>query len=424
MEEKKILVPLILVTSLFFLWALLHNLNPILIPHVRKAFSLNDFQSSLIDTSAYISYFVVAVPAGLFMQRFGYKSGILLGLALYAAGALLVIPAATERSYLFFLMAIFVIAGGATFLETVANPYVAVLGDKKTATQRLNFAQSFNGLGAVAAPLLGGRYILSGIEHTPAELEAMGPEAVSIYLQTEADTVKMPYLIIAAAVLLLLLLFVFTRLPEGRKNEEDLTGGHHSVGVNFSLKVFRHAHFSWAVVSQFFYIGAQVGVLSFFIRYANYVSGIGEKQAAYLLGTVAMVGFMIGRFGGTFLMKYIKPPRLLAFYGFACILLLGVAVLATGKLALYALVAVPFFMSIMYPTIFSLGIQDLNSEETKIGSSFLVMSIIGGGIAPLFMGMMSVYFNSIQLAYFIPLCCFIPVTYYGLYGYRVKKLTQ
>jgi len=416
MSKKSTLIPIILVTSLFFLWALLHNLNPILIPHLRKAFALNDLQSSLIDTSAYISYFVVAIPAGLYMQRYGYKKGVLLGLILYAAGALLVIPAASERSYLFFLTAIFVIAAGATFLETVANPYISVLGDKETATQRLNFAQSFNGLGAVVAPILGGKFILSGIEHSPEELAAMGREGLNNYLQTEADTVKVPYLVIAGVVLALLLLFVFTKLPEQQHEEET---GEHAVGVNFSFKVFKHKHFLWAVVSQFFYVGAQVGVGSFFIRYAHQVADMGEKNAAYLFGSVAMVGFMLGRFSGTFLMKYVRPAVLLALYGLLCVALLLIAVTSSGGVALYALIAVPFFMSIMYPTIFSLGIQSLTSEETKIASSFLVMSIIGGAVIPLLMGLVSVAANSIQVAYIVPLLCFAIV---GSYGLRCCKL--
>ncbi|MGK9128094.1 L-fucose:H+ symporter permease [Olivibacter sp. SA151] len=418
MSKKGVLIPIILVTSLFFLWALLHNLNPILIPHLRKAFALDDLQSSLIDTSAYISYFVVAIPAGLYMQRFGYKKGVLLGLILYAIGALLVIPAASERNYIFFLSAIFVIAAGATFLETVANPYIAVLGDKETATQRLNFAQSFNGLGAVVAPILGGKFILSGIEHSPEKLAAMSPESLNAYLQSEADTVKVPYLVIAGIVVALLLLFVVTKLPESQEEESD---GTHTVGTNFSLKIFKHKHFLWAVVSQFFYVGAQVGVGSFFIRYANHVTDMGEKNAAYLFGSVAMVGFMLGRFSGTFLMRYIKPASLLAAYGLLCTLLLLVAVFSSGTVALYALVAVPFFMSIMYPTIFSLGIQNLTSEETKIASSFLVMSIIGGAVVPLLMGLISVAANSIQIAYLVPLICFLVVFYYGWKGYRVVE---
>ncbi|WP_051292625.1 L-fucose:H+ symporter permease [Olivibacter sitiensis] len=418
MKKQRIIIPIVLVTSLFFLWALLHNLNPILIPHLRKAFSLNDFQSSLIDASAYISYFVIAIPAGLFMQRYSYKGGIILGLLLYALGALTVIPAASERSYILFLVAIFIIAAGATFLETAANPYISVLGSEETATRRLNLAQSFNGLGAVLAPILGGHFILSGIEYSDEELTNMAPTALNQYLQTESDAIKMPYLVIAGAVFFLLLLFVVTRLPDGRVAENE--GEAHHVG-KFSLKIFRHKHFAMAVLSQFFYIGAQVGIGSFFIRFAREASSMGEKQAAFLFGSIAMTGFMAGRFLGTFLMNYIAPNKLLAIYGLISFLLCLSAVLLDGNNALYSLMAVPFFMSIMYPTIFSLGIQKLSSQDTKIASSFLVMSIVGGALFPVLMGLMSVEANSIQLAYSIPALCFLFVFYYGISGYKITS---
>jgi len=414
-QHNKYLVPLILVISLFFLWAFLHNINPILIPHLKKACQLTDTQSSYIDSAVYIAYFLIAIPAGWFMHRFGYRKGIIFGLALYALGALLVIPAASERSYAFFLFAFFVIASGATFLETVANPYVSILGDPETSERRLNFAQSFNGIGSFIAPILGGQFILSGIEYTPEALNAMSSTQLDNYLQSEADSVKIPYLIIAVAVILLLLLFVFIRIPEAKESQEE------SVNVSsFSINVFRHKHFSAAVVTQFFYIIAQVGVGSFFIRYSKEVSGMNEKDAAFFWGSVAMVGFMAGRFLGTFLMKYIKPSKLLALFALINVVLLTVALNTSGNIALYAVVATPFFMSIMYPTIFALGIKGLG-EETKIASSFLVMAILGGAVGPIFMGMISDIKGSMQAAYIIPLICFIVVFYYGVWGHRIKR---
>lgn len=413
MSRNKYLFPLILVTSLFFLWAFLHNINPILIPHLKKACQLSDTQSSFIDLSVYLAYFLVAVPAGLFMHKYGYKRGIIFGLLLYAAGALLVIPAASERSYAFFLFAFFVIAAGATFLEAVANPYIAVLGDKETSAQRLNFAQSFNGVGSFLAPILGGQFILSGIEYTQEELHSMSPEQLNAYLQFEADTVKIPYLIIAGAVILLIILFLFTHIPEVKEDDSEVEGH----GTEFSIKVLRHSHLSWAVIAQFFYVGAQVGVGSFFIRYAGFVADMSERNAAFLWGSVAMVGFMAGRFIGTFLMRYVKPQHLLAIYAVINVLLLVIALFTSGNIALYAVVATPFFMSIMYPTIFALGIKGLG-EETKIASSFLVMSIIGGAIAPLFMGLISDGTGSIQNAYIVPLICFLVVFYYAAKAYR------
>lgn len=415
-KKNQYLFPLILVTSLFFLWAFLHNINPILIPHLKKACQLTDTQSSFIDISVSLAYFLIAIPAGIFMQKFGYKKGVLFGLALYAIGALLFIPAADSRNYTFFLAAIFIVASGATFLETVANPYITVLGDKETSEQRLNFAQSFNGVGAFLAPIIGGQVILSGVEYSREQLNAMSPGALNAYLQTEADAVKTPYTVIGLAVVVLIILFLFTKLPEVKAEDSE----EHIGSSNFSLKVLRHRHLKMAVLAQFFYVGAQVGVGSFFIRYARYVADMSEKNAAFAFGSIAMVGFMVGRFFGTFMMKYMKPAKLLSLYSAINVLLLLVAVLADGKVALYSVMAIPFFMSIMFPTIFALGIKGLG-EETKIASSFIVMAIIGGAVAPVLMGLISDQTGSIQVAYIVPLLCFLVILYFGLEGHKVKE---
>ena len=411
---SKYLIPFILVTSLFFLWAFLHNTNPILIPHLKKACQLSDTQSSFIDLAVYIGYFSIAIPAGLVMHKFGYKKGILLGLCLYAIGALLFVPAASGRSFMLFLTALFILAAGATFLETVANPYISILGPKETSEQRLNFAQSFNGIGAVVAPIIGGKFILSGVEHTKEELSQMAANGtLNAYLQTEADTVKIPYLVIAAVVGIVAIGFLLTKLPEVK--ESDTADAH----TGFSLKVLRHSHVMWAVIAQFFYVGAQVGVGSFFIRFSKQVMSLPEKEAAYLWGYIAMVGFMVGRFVGTFLMKYIKPQRLLVIYALINILLLTLALTTSGKIAVYNVMAVPFFMSIMFPTIFALGIKELG-EETKMASSLLVMSIVGGALAPLAMGAISDATGSMQKAYIVPLLCFFVVAWFGWKGYKIK----
>src|SRR5574339_147153 len=344
-SRNSYLFAFVLVTSLFFLWAFLHNTNPILIPHLKKACQLTDTQSSFIDLAVYFGYFSIAIPAGLVMHKYGYKRGIILGLCLYAAGALL-----------------FILASGATFLETVANPYISILGPKETSEQRLNFAQSFNGVGAFVAPLIGGKFILSGVEHTKEELNQMAANGtLNAYLQTEADTVKIPYLVIAAIVVLVTIGFLLTKLPDVK--ESAAADAH----TGFSLKVLRHPHTKWAVIAQFFYVGAQVGVGSFFIRYSKQVMDLPEKQAAYWWGYIAMVGFMAGRFIGTFLMKYIKPQTLLSIYALINILLLLIALNTSGNISVYTIMAVPFFMSIMFPTIFVLGIKELG-EETKMDS--------------------------------------------------------
>lgn len=416
-KPNKYLLPFILVSSLFFLWAFLHNLNPILIPHLKKACQLSDTQSSFVDSSVYAGYFLIAIPAGLFMHKYGYKKGILAGLLLFGAGCLLFIPAASTRSYIFFLAALFVIASGATFLETVANPYVTLLGDKNTSEQRLNFAQSFNGLGAVIAPILGGEFILSGIEHTKEELQQMNVNGqLNAYLQSEADTVKIPALVMVSVIIVVWLLFYFTKFPEVKEE-----AGKDVPSKRFSVKVLRHPHVRWAVIAQFFYVGAQVGVGSFFVRFSRYVVDMPEKETAFRWGYIAMAGFMVGRFTGTFFMRYIKPAKLLSLYALINLVLLTIAVTAKGNIAVYAVMASPFFMSIMFPTIFALGIKELG-EETKLASSFLVMSIIGGGLAPIAMGFISDKTGSMQTAYIVPLFCFLIVLYYGLKGYKIKSL--
>jgi FHS family L-fucose permease-like MFS transporter len=414
--RNSFLFAFILVTSLFFLWAFLHNTNPILIPHLKKACQLSDTQSSFIDLAVYLGYFSIAIPAGLVMHKYGYKKGIIIGLCLYAAGALLFIPAASGRTFGLFLAALFILASGATFLETVANPYISILGPKETSEQRLNFAQSFNGVGAFVAPLIGGTFILSGVEHTKEELNQMAANGtLNAYLQSEADTVKIPYLIIAVVVVIVTIGFLLTKLPEVK--ESDSADAH----TGFSLRVLRHPHVRWAVIAQFFYVGAQVGVGSFFIRFSKQVMDLGEKPASYLWGSIAMVGFMVGRFAGTFLMKFIKPQKLLLIYAIINILLLVIALNTHGKVAVYAVAAVPFFMSIMFPTIFALGIKELG-EETKMASSLLVMAIVGGAMAPVLMGGISDYTGSMQKAYIIPLLCFIAVAWFAWKGYKIKQI--
>lgn len=402
-----------LICTLFFLWAFLHNINGILIPHLKKVCQLTDTQSSFIDFAVYFGYFVVAIPAGLFSHRFGYKKGILMGLLLFAAGALLFLPAADGRNFILFLVALFIAASGATFLETVANPYAAIMGSPENSEQRLNFAQSFNGLGAVVAPYIGTRFILSGIEHSKAELATMKANGtLTAYLQQEAGSVKPPYLIMACVLVVVAIAFIFTKLPEIKAEDG---GGH---GTEFSFKVLRIPRVRWAVIAEFFYVGAQVGVTSFFVRFSKFTAAIPEKNAGEMLGA-AMVGFMAGRFLGTFFMRYVRPARLLSLYAVANIVLLLIALSTHGRIAVYAMMAIPFFLSIMFPTIFALGIKDLG-EETKLASSFLVMSIIGGAFTPIMMGLISDRTGSIQVAYIMPVVCMAFILYFGLRGHRIK----
>lgn len=408
---KKNTFAVALIISLFFLWGFALNLNPILIPHLKKACQLTDTQSAFIDSASYIAYFLLAIPAGKVMKRFGYKWGIVIGLLLFAVGSFLFYPAASTRSYVFFLGALFIIASGLAFLETAANPYITVLGDPEGAAGRINFAQSFNGLAATLAPFLGGLFILSGESLSPEQEAAMSPAQLNHYLDMEAASVQIPFLIIGAVVLLVAIFLIRTPLPEIEENDQE-------VGHEGSL--LKHKNLMFGVVAEFFYVGAQVCISSFFIRFAEQVAGIPEKPAAmYLSG--ALLGFMAGRFIGTFLMRYIAPAKLLALYSLINIVLVLAAVVLDGYASVYSLIGVLFFMSIMFPTIFSLSIRGLGSK-TKEGSSLLIMAIVGGAFFPVIMGKLSDMTN-IHLAYIVPVFAFIVIFFFALRNLGVKKLT-
>jgi MFS transporter, FHS family, L-fucose permease len=409
MKKNNSLFAVILVTSLFFLWGFALNLNPILIPHLKKACELTDMESAFVDSAAYIAYFLMAIPAGLFMKRFGYKGGIIVGLLLFAFGAFLFYPAAETRVYGFFLGAIFIIACGLTFLETAANPYITVLGSPDTAALRINFAQSFNGLAASLAVYLGGKFILSGVELTADQKASMSSIQLNTYLNQEASTVEMPFIIIGIVVLTVALFLWKTPLPEVVEDNSLETEG----------SILGQKNLMLGVLAQFFYVGAQVCVSSFFIRYSGHVAGLKETPAKNLLA-LALLAFMIGRFFGTFLMRYIAPARLLAIYSIVSFFLLILAVMGEGMISVYAIFAVEFFMSIMFPTIFSLGIRGLGSK-TKQGSSLLIMSIVGGAIFPVIMGYVSDISN-IQIAYIVPALCFVVILYFAIRNINVKEI--
>ena len=397
------LVALALLFSLFFLWGVANNLNDILIRQFKKAFELTDFQSGLVQSAFYLGYFLFALPAALFLRWRGYKAGIVLGLSLYAAGALLFYPAANARGYGFFLLALFVIASGLSFLETSANPYVTLLGPAHSAERRLNFAQAFNPLGSITGVLIGRLFIFSGNEYTPEQLAGMSTAARDAYYAAESVAVQQPYLIIGLVVGLLALVFKLTPFPAAGS-------GHESPGAGL-LQGFRslagNRNFVVAVLAQFFYVGAQVGIWSYSIRYAQgTIPGTAEKTAAdYLI--VSLVVFMIGRFAGTALMKAVAPARLLAMYALINALLSGVAMLVPGHIGLWALIATSFFMSIMFPTIFALGLRGVG-DARELASSFLVMAIIGGAILTPFMGAISGQLG-IQWSIAVPLLAFVVV---------------
>ena len=410
--ERRYVLPLVLVTSLFFLWAIGVNLNDILIPHLKKAFGLTDFQSSLIQTAFFGGYFLAALPAGRVMRRLGYRKGILVGLLTCATGAFLFIPASTSGAYAFFLFALFVLASGQCFLEVGANPYVTTLGRAETAPWRLNTAQAFNSVGAVITPIIGATFILSGIENTDAELAAMTAQQLGAYRAMEAGLVRGPYLVIAGIFLFIALLFWRARMPEVEE-----TGAHDSApGSRGFGAILAHRHLVRGVIAQFCYVGAQVGVASFVIRFVQHaVPGTPEKAAAWYL-TLHLVGFMIGRFSGAGAMRFVRAPRLLAIFAIGALAAGGLAVTASGAVAVWMIVLLGFFHSIMFPTIFALSLDRLG-PHTKLGSSLLVMSIVGGAVVPAIMGWVSDA-RTIQLAFLVPFLCYAYVLHFAVRGHK------
>ena len=405
----------IMVTSLFFMWGFVHNLDPILIPHLKKSFSLSTLQSSLVDSAVFIAYFLMALPAGFIMKKYGYKTGIISGLILFALGSFLFIPAANTQQYFYFLGALFIIACGLTILETAANPYASLLGDPATATQRLNFAQSFNGLAATLAPIIGARVILTK-GYSDEALNAMDAGARQLTLASEAASVKAPYFILGSLIVLIALIFAFIKLPAIKQASTEK-------GNRNIFHALAHKHLKQAVIAQFFYVGAQVCVFSFFILFAIKAAGIDRVKAADYLGWGCGMAFMVGRFAGTFFMRFMAPAKLLALYAAINILLCVAAISLHGIVTVYMVIGIAFFMSIMFPTIFSLGIIDLG-EDTEMGSSLIIMSIVGGALLPPVLGYIADITHNIQFGYIIPLLCFIVILYFGMTGHKVIKIIK
>jgi MFS transporter, FHS family, L-fucose permease len=403
-----LLLPMILIVSLFFLWGMANNLNDILITQFKKVFTLSDFKAGLVQSAFYTGYFVFSIPAALWMKRFGYKAAVVFGLLLYALGAFLFYPAAAEREYVLFLGALFVIASGLAFLETSANPLIVAMGDPATAARRLNFAQSFNPFGCIAGILIGREFILSGHEPTTEELAAMTAVQLEQFYQTESHAVQGPYLVLGLVVLVWALLVLWVKFPaiatQAAKDE-----GAGSWADYKSLLTNRV--FMFGVIAQFFYVGAQVCIWSYLIRYGQEaVPGTGEKTLAdYLLASLVI--FMVGRFVSTALMTRFSASRLMWIYALINILLCGYAILIPNHSGLLALTATSFFMSLMFPTIFALGLRNLG-VQAKAGASLLVMAIIGGAVLTALMGLVS-DLTSIHIAVVVPLVCFLVIALYA-----------
>ena len=416
LTERKYILPFVLITSLFFLWAFGVNLNDVLIPHFKSAFSLSDFQSSFIQIAFFGGYFLAALVAGRLMERIGYRPGILAGLFLCAAGALLFVPAGSLGIYGLFLLSSFVLACGQSFLEVAANPYATMLGAPESSERRLNLAQSFNAVGAVVALLVVGPLILTATVPSAAGLARLSAAALQAYRASQTATVRIPYLVIGGIFLLVAALIYFAHLPEIR---EQASPGEAGAAASWR-GVLSHQHLVHGVIAQFLYVGAQVGVGSFVIRFVMHAqASLGPRAAARYL-QLHLVGFMIGRFTGSALMKSIRASRLLAFFAFGALLCAVVATSTSGAIPIYAVALIGFFHSIMFPTIFALGIKNLG-PFTKRGSSLLVMAILGAAVVPPIMGKIS-DLSSIQRAFLVPLLCYAYVLYFAVAGYKPKSV--
>lgn len=385
------LLPFILVTSLFFLWGFAHSILDVLNKHFQEVLVISKAKSAMVQAVVYGGYFLMAIPAGMFIRKYGYRMGVILGLLLYALGAFLFVPGSKMMSFEFFLFSLFIIGCGLTCLETAANPYVTVLGDPETGASRLNLAQSFNGLGWILGPLVGGLVLFSD----------------------GGGDISLPYLGIGCVVVLVAVLFMCVRLPEIKEEtvrEPEI--------IDTEKGLWKHSHFAFGVLALFCYVAAQTGINSFFINYITESSiNMGNQEAALLLSFGGMGLFMLGRFLGSWLMERMAAERLLLYFAVGAFVCMALVIIASGWFGATALFICYLFESIMFPTIFALAISRLG-QHTKQASSFLIMSIVGGAIAPVLMGICGE--EEMRYGFFIPMACFVVI---GIYASRYKALS-
>jgi len=400
--ERKYVVILLFITSLFMLWGIALTLGDVLNRHFQNVLHVSKSRSALVQLSMFGAYAVMGIPAGIFMKRFGYKSGVLLGLFLYATGAFLFVPAANAGSFNFFRIALFVLACGLATLETVAHPFVASLGDQRTSDQRINFSQAFNGFGGVIGPLIGSYFILkAGQEHS-----------------NDLVSVKHLYIVIGAVIALIGVAFAFVKVPQ-LGDPHKITTDAYSVGLveHVDKKLFQHKHFVFAAIAQLFNVAAQGGTWAYFINYGHDVMHFTDEKAGYFF-SLSMIMMVVGRSAGTVLMRYIAPNKLLATFALGNIIMCIIVAQSFGWVSFIALLFINFFFSIMFPTIFSLGLKDMG-KQTQQASSFIVMGVVGGGIFPPLMGLIANH--SVANAYYLPIICYAVIF---LFGYSYNKLNR
>lgn len=409
------LFPFILITCLFFMWGLANNMTDTLLAAFKKIMSMSDFQTSLIQIAFYGSYFCFALPAAIYIKKKTYKSGVLLGLILYAVGCFLFLPASNLASYGFYLFAIYVMAGGCSILETSSNPYILSMGPQESATRRLNLAQAFNPIGSLTGILLSQAFILGELNAAgAAERAAMSMQDLEVIQAKELNAVTMTYVYVGIALLTLFIIILLTKMPaESEKKDENSNFGP-------TLKrLIKNKRYTLGVLTQFFYIGAQIGVWSYTIRYVMVHTGCNEKDAATIY-LISIIGFTLARFIFTALMKYLKPNLLLTVAASGAIVCTALVILTGGNTGVVALIGVSVFMSLMFPTIYGTAMNGLG-EDAKIGGSGLIMAILGGAVLTAIQGLVS-DITHINIAFSVPLLCFVIVAIYGIWNLRSKNI--
>jgi FHS family L-fucose permease-like MFS transporter len=412
--SKGNLWPFILITSLFMLWGLANNMTDTLLAAFKRIMSMTDFQTSWIQLAFYGAYFCLALPAALFIRKYSYKSGVLLGLGLFAFGALMFYPASLFMSYGFFLAALYILAGGLSILETSANPYILIMGPAESATRRLNFAQSFNPIGSLIGVYMSKVFILSKLNMAEADDRgAMDPEALQQIQAQELVGVMNAYVGVAVFLVFLWFLIKWTKMPKAMEKKES-----GSLAMAFN-RLLKNKKYLAGVVAQFFYVGAQIGVWSFTIRYVMEALNLNESDASdYYMHAILL--FAVSRFVFTAIMKFIQPSLLLAISALAAIICSFVTIYGDGMTGVIALVAISGCMSLMFPTIYALAAEGLG-EDTKLGGSGLIMAILGGAVLTAVQGLVSDSTGNVSLSFYVPIFCFIIVMIFGATQYRNAK---
>lgn len=407
-------------TSLFFMWGFITCLNDILIPHLKAVFTLNYAQSMLIQFCFFAAYFIMSLPAGSIIEKIGYKKGICSGLVVAGIGCLMFYPSAALRSYPLFLTAFFVLASGITLLQVAANPYVTILGSAQTASSRLNLTQAFNSLGTTIAPYLGSIFILGVAVKSAADIAQLPPEGLAAYQAAEAGSVQLPYVGLAAVLFIIAAIFAVIKLPAIEAGTIDPESGKKEIDPGTA---WGYRHLKLGALGIFLYVGAEVAIGSFLVNYLGqtYISGLPEAAAAKYV-SFYWGGAMVGRFLGSGIQRKVNPGKLLAFNAFATATLTAVTMLTTGGVAMWSILLIGLFNSIMFPTIFSLAIAGLGSHTGK-GSGILCMAIVGGAIIPVIQGFIADAIG-IHHAFVLPLLCYLYIAYYGLSGHRPARLGE